>query len=160
MDRADEPMDSLAPTAEEYDAVQAAIAMVAPLRADGHRVTLNALLDRWKDLADEVEEGYSWCAPELSNDIWCRDILASIWPIIPARVQEIGQLELHSIDERYRRATILWPGHAEGEARWWIWRVPRLLEVDPSEQRGKDWPLGWEMMPFPRPDSVKVISRG
>ncbi|MGW2050317.1 hypothetical protein ACWCPF_34860 [Streptomyces sp. NPDC001858] len=158
MDRADEPMDSLAPSAEEYDAVQAVVAAVAPTWAGGQRVTLNALFDRWKDMTDEVEEGYSWCAPELSNDIWCRGVLEKIWPMLPARVQEIRRLELDSIDKRYRRATIPWPGHAEDDAEWWIWRVPRLLEVEASEQRGEGWPLGWEMMPFPRPDSVEVIS--
>lgn len=151
-------MDSLAPSAEEYDAVQAVVAAVAPTWAGGQRVTLNALFDRWKDMTDEVEEGYSWCAPELSNDIWCRGVLEKIWPMLPARVQEIRRLELDSIDKRYRRATIPWPGHAEDDAEWWIWRVPRLLEVEASEQRGEGWPLGWEMMPFPRPDSVEVIS--
>ncbi|MEW1550476.1 hypothetical protein [Streptomyces tsukubensis] len=158
MNRADRPSASLVPSTEEHDAVQAAVTAVAPIRAGGHRVTLNALLDHWKNITDEVEEGYSWCAPELSNDIWCRRILARTWPMLPAHIRETKQPELDGIDERYRRATIPWPGHGEDDVDWWIWRIPRRLEVEASEHRGEDWPLGWEMMPFPRPESVKVIS--
>jgi len=160
MDRANEPQAGPAPSAEEYDAVQAALTAVAPARAGGPPVTLNALFDRWRSTAREVEEGYAWCAPELSNDIWCRSVLAKIWPMLPARVQETRQPELDSLDQRYRRATIAWPGHAEDDAAaaWWTRRVPRRLEVEAPEQRGEGWPPGWEMMPFPRPDSVEVIS--
>ncbi|WP_143202914.1 hypothetical protein [Streptomyces sp. CB02261] len=158
MHRPDGPRDSLAFSAEESDAVQAAITAVAPTWAGGQRVTLHGLFDRWKSVIGEVEEGYSWCAPELSDDIWCRGVLAKIWPKLPARVREIRRPELDGVDERYRRATIPWPGRAEDDAEWWIWRIPRRLEVEASEQRGEGWPLGWAMMPFPKPDSVEVIS--
>ncbi|MEU8139556.1 hypothetical protein [Streptodolium elevatio] len=158
MDRADEHTETRALSAEEYDAVHAAVAAVAPTWAGGQAVTLNALFDRWRGMAEEVEEAYSWCAPELMNDIWCRGVLAKIWPMLPARVREIRQPELESIDERYRRATIPWPGRPEDGFGWWTWRVPRRLGVEASEQRGGDWPLGWEMMPFPRPESVEVVS--
>ncbi|MEU2065173.1 hypothetical protein [Streptomyces sp. NPDC013455] len=40
----------------------------------------------------------------------------------------------------------------------WTWRVPRRLEIEASERRDPDWPLGWEMMPFPRPASVEVVT--
>ncbi len=157
MDGADEQTESRALSAEEYDAVQAAVAAFAPTWADGRAVTLNALFDRWRGMAAEVEDVYSWCAPELMNDIWCRGVLAKIWPMLPARVQASRQPELDSIDERYRRATIPWPGRPEDGFGWWTRRVPRRLEAEASEQRGADWPLGWDMMPFPRPDSVEVV---
>ncbi|WP_037619732.1 hypothetical protein [Streptomyces aureus] len=159
MDRADGP-DCLAASAETYDAVQAAINGVAPHWAGGQPVTLNGLFVRWRGLVHEVEESYLWCAPELGNDIWCRGVLARIWPRLPARVRECRQPELDALDERYRRATIPWPGHADDGDDWWSWRVPRRLEIEASEQRGEGWPSGWEMMPFPKPDSVEVIARG
>lgn len=106
-------MDSLALSAEEYDAVQAAVTAVAPTWAGGQRVTLNALFDRWKDMTDEVEEGYSWCAPELSNDIWCRGVLAKIWPMLPARVQEIRWCPAEWCNSDLRIA----PGHGAAIAQ-------------------------------------------
>ncbi|MFJ8018348.1 hypothetical protein [Streptomyces sp. NPDC096339] len=157
MDRADESTDAIAPSAEEYAAVRTAVAAVAPTWAGGQPVSLGGLFDGWRDLADEVEEGYSWCAPELDNDTWCRSVLARIWPMLPARVREIRGPELDAIDERYRRATVPWPGRPEDGADWWTWRVPRRLMVEASDQRGEDWPADWGMMPFPRPASVEVI---
>ncbi|MFI2508769.1 hypothetical protein [Streptomyces sp. NPDC018972] len=120
--------------------------------------SLNSLLAQWSALVNDVEEGYSWCAPELSNDLSCRDALARVWPLLSPRVRTVRQPELDGIDDRYRRATIPWPGRPEQGARWWTWRVPRILEVEASEQRDPDWPLGWEMMPFPRPASVAVVT--
>lgn len=120
--------------------------------------SLNSLLAQWNALVNDVEEGYSWCAPELSNDLSCRNTLARVWPLLPSRVRTIRQPELDGIDDRYRRATIPWPGRPEQGAQWWTWRVPRRLEVEASEQRDPDWPLGREVMPFSRPASVAVIA--
>ncbi|MFI8823914.1 hypothetical protein [Streptomyces sp. NPDC053431] len=157
MDRANEREDGLSLSADEYDAVRAAFTAVAPTWAGGQPVSLDGLLAHWRGMADEVEEGYCWCAPELHNDLWCRSSLAKIWPMLPARVQEIRRPELDAFDERYRRATVPWPGRSEVGANWWTWRVPRRLVVEASELRGEGWPLGWDMMPFPRPDSVEVV---
>lgn len=162
MDRADEHAGRLAPSAEENNGAEENNAVpaveVAGTGAGGQLVTLDALFERRRSMVAEVEEGYSWCAPEFDNDMWCRGALANVWPTLPARVQEIRRTELDNIDERYRRASVPWPGRPEDEAGWWTWRVPRRLEVEASEQRGGDWPPGWEMMPFPRPDSVEVVS--
>ncbi|MFI1170021.1 hypothetical protein [Streptomyces melanogenes] len=158
MDRADEHDSRFSLSAEEYEAVQAAVASVARTWAGGQPLTFNALFGRWKGVTARVEEGYSWCAPELANDIWCRSVLAQAWPLLPPRVQTVMGPELDRVDERYRRATVAWPGQSETEGEWWHRRVPRRLEVEPSELRDADWPLGWEMMPFPKPDSVEIYT--
>ncbi len=70
----------------------------------------------------------------------------------------IRQPGLDRADERYRQATVPWPGRPEDGAGWWNRRVPRRLEAAASEYRGGDWPLGWESTPFPRPEAVEVIT--
>ncbi|MET7299969.1 hypothetical protein [Embleya sp. NPDC005575] len=158
MEPTDEHAAGLALSSEDYHAVHAAVTAVAGTWAGGQPATLNSLFAHWRVMASEVEEGYSCCAPEFDNDIWCRSALAQAWPMLPTRVQAIRRPELDGIDERYRRATVPWPGQPEHGAGWWTRRVPRRLEVETSEQRKGDWPLGWETMPFPRPDSVEVVS--
>ncbi|WP_338682819.1 hypothetical protein QD712_13435 [Streptomyces acidiscabies] len=150
MDPADGHTTELVLSAEEYEAIRTG--------AGEQVLSLNSLLARWSTLVNEVEEGYSWCAPEFSNDLWCRNTLARVWLLLPSRVRTMRQSELDGIDERYRRATIPWTNRPEESAQWWTWRVPRLLEIEASEQRDPDWPLGWEMMPFPRPMSVEVFT--
>ncbi|MFD3613630.1 hypothetical protein ACFWXA_37490 [Streptomyces atroolivaceus] len=158
MDPADSHTDETVLSAEEYDAVRAALAGVTRTGAGAQAHSLNSLLAQWSALVDEVEEGYSWCAPELSNDLKCRNALAGVWPLLPSRVRALRQPELDGIDVRYRRATTPWPDHPEEGARWWTWRVPRRLEIEAPEQRDPGWPLGWETMPFPRPASVEVVT--
>ncbi|MEV7738936.1 hypothetical protein AB0O75_44015 [Streptomyces sp. NPDC088921] len=158
MDPADSHTDEVVLSAAEYDAVRAALAGVTRAGTGAQAHSLNSLLAQWSALVVEVEEGYSWCAPELSHDLWCRNALAGVWPLLPSRVRAIRQPELDVIDVRYRRATIPWPDRPEESARWWTRRVPRRLEIEAAEQRNPDWPLGWEMMPFPRPASVEVVT--
>ncbi|MEU0395769.1 hypothetical protein ABZ208_23890 [Streptomyces sp. NPDC006208] len=144
-------------TPAEYEAVRAAVADGARDWADGEPPTLNALLRQWRAVVEEVEEGYSWCAPELSNDIWCRSALARVWTLLPPRVREIRRPELSGLDDRFRAATIPWPGRDDESGRWWTWRVPRILEAEYDDRCEGGWPLGWDMMPFPKPDSVTVV---
>ncbi|MEV2198245.1 hypothetical protein AB0I02_45805 [Streptomyces phaeochromogenes] len=158
MDPADSHTDEIALSAEEYGAVRAALARVTSTGGGAQAHSLNSLLAQWSTLVDEVEEGYSWCAPEFDHDRSCRNALAEVWPLLPPRVRAIRQLELDCVDARYRCATIPWPDRPEKGARWWTWRVPRRLEIEAGEQQGPDWPLGWEMMPFPRPASVEVVT--
>ncbi|MFE4176844.1 hypothetical protein ACFRR7_33185 [Streptomyces sp. NPDC056909] len=161
MNPADDHLDAVVLSAEEYDAVRAAITAGARPRAGGQQLTLNSLLEQWSGIAAELEqEGYSDCAPEFHNSIWCRSALARIWPLLPLRVRSIRQPELDRIDERYRQATVPWPGRPEDGAGWWARRVPRRLEVEASEHRERDWPLGWETTPFPRPAAVQIITWG
>lgn len=145
-------MEPTAPlTAEEYDAVRAAVLAGADARS-----TLNSLLTQWCELVAEVEEGYGWCRPELSNDLWCRGALARVWPRLPERVRALRQPELDAYDDRFRAATVPWPDRPEG-GRWWERRIPRTLEAEAGETRRQGWPMGWDMMPFPKPDEVEVV---
>ncbi|WP_194908965.1 hypothetical protein [Catenulispora rubra] len=145
-------------TAEEYDAVRTAVAAVAGRWAGGQECTLNNLLGRWRGVAADFEdiEGYSWCGPELSNDVWCRTALAKVWPLLPARVRQLRQPELDELDGRFRAATVPWPGH-ETEIQWWTWRVPRILAAERDERYDRGWLMSSGMMPFPKPDSVDVV---
>ncbi|MFI7320246.1 hypothetical protein [Streptomyces venezuelae] len=158
MDPVESHTDEVVLSAEEYDAVRAAVAGVTRTGPGAQAPSLNSLFAQWNALVDEVEEGCSWCAPDFRHDLMCRDRLAEAWPLLPSRVRAIRQPELDGIDERYRSATIPWPGRPEAGARWWTRRVPRRLAIEASEQRDPDWPLGWEMMPFPRPASVEVVT--
>ncbi|MET9516517.1 hypothetical protein [Streptomyces sp. NPDC002994] len=152
-----EQADGLPLTAEEYEAVRAALVSTGVDRwADGRHRTLNSLFAQWTALVEEVEAGYSWCAPELVNDIWCRGELAEVWPLLPPRVRSVRQPELDALDGRFRSATIAWPGRTEERGVWWKWRIPRLLEAEAGDRCERGWPLGWDMMPFPKPVAVKV----
>lgn len=114
MDRTPQHSDGMLLSQEEYEAVHAAVSAGAGRWAGGQPCTLNSLLTRWSDVVAELEEGYSKCAPELDNDIWCRSALARVWPLLPPRVQFIQQSALHELDERFRAATIQWPGRGGG----------------------------------------------
>ncbi|MFF4543731.1 hypothetical protein [Streptomyces sp. NPDC001435] len=116
------------------------------------------LLAAWAAVVRGLDEGYGWCAPEFGHDIWCRTRLARLWPVLPAEIRTAQKPLLDRIDEQFRAATVPWPGR-EGERGfgWWHRRVPRLLESEPGEVLDGGWPLGWEMMPFPKPDEVRVV---
>ncbi|MFB6619171.1 hypothetical protein ACFCV9_33955 [Streptomyces sp. NPDC056367] len=105
---------------------------------------------------EDVEEGSARCAPELDDDICCRDALARVWPLLPPRVQAVRRPELDELDGRFRAATVPWPDREEPH-RWWHYRIPRVLEAEAGAPRPQGWPLGWEVLPFPRPDGVRVV---
>ncbi|MFD0271586.1 hypothetical protein ACFVGY_34190 [Streptomyces sp. NPDC127106] len=151
------PADESPLTAEEYAAVHAAVSSGAGRRIDGRPWTLNSLFEAWQDLVEEVEEGYGWCAPELDNDLWCRTALAKVWRLLPPRVRTIRQPELDELDARFRTATIPWPDRDENPHQPWELRIPRILETEPAEGRLRGWPMGWGMLPFPKPDEVEVV---
>lgn len=77
-------------------------------------------------------------------------------PRLPARVRALRQPELDAYDARFRAAAIPWPDRAEG-TRWWDGRIPRTLDAEPGEPRSRGWPMGRDMMPFPKPDEVDVV---
>ncbi|NNN33832.1 hypothetical protein HLK59_26395 [Streptomyces sp. S3(2020)] len=87
----------------------------------------------------DVAEGCGRSRPELSNDLWCRGVLARVRPRLPERVRALRQPELDAYDDRFRAATAPWPDRAEGGPRW----------------QGR--PMGRDMMPFPEPDEVDVV---
>jgi hypothetical protein len=158
MDRTtSDQLDETPPTAEEYAAVRAAVATAVGRRAGGRSWTLNSLIEAWRNVVEDVEDGYAWSAPDLDHDLWCREALAGAWPSLPSRVRAIRQPELDRLDSRFRTATLPWPGRAEEPGRWWRRRVPRILEAEAGEARRQGWPVGWSMMPFPKPDDVEVV---
>ncbi|MFF2522561.1 hypothetical protein [Streptomyces liangshanensis] len=158
MDRTRGPVGLTFLTAQEREAVHAALISVGADRwAGGQPCTFGGLLARWADEVAGVEQGYAWSAPELANDIWCRGALARVWRLLPPRVGSVAEPRLHQLDERFRAATIPWPGRADDGGRWWTWRIPRLLEAEDGDPCERGWPSGWDMMPFPKPDSVHVV---
>ncbi|MEU8894127.1 hypothetical protein [Streptomyces sp. NPDC048442] len=95
-------------TTGEYEAVHMAVhSVLSP------PWTLNSLFEERDALVVEVEGGYEWSAPELSNDLECRTTFARIWPLLPPRVRAVRQPELDGIDERFRKSTVEWPGQGE-----------------------------------------------
>ncbi|MET9693442.1 hypothetical protein ABZY81_34225 [Streptomyces sp. NPDC006514] len=143
-------------TAQEYEAVHEAVRTVAGSRGTRQLQTLNSFLEQWNELVHEVEEGYGWSAPELSNDLGCRTALAHLWRLLPPRVRAVRQPELDAIDARFRSATVGWPGHDDQEGRWWLRRVPRRLDAETTRRSTHGWPLGWEVMEFPKPEAVEI----
>ncbi|MFD8790768.1 hypothetical protein [Streptomyces vinaceus] len=153
---APESADEVFLTAEEYEAVHAAVRTVAGSRGAGQPQTLNSLFEQWDELVHEVEEGYGWSAPELSNDLGCRTALAHVWRLLPPRVRAIRQPELDAIDLRFHATTVGWPGRDDQEGQWWLRRVPRRLEAETARRSTHGWPMGWDVMAFPKPDAVEI----
>ncbi|MFF4013089.1 hypothetical protein [Streptomyces sp. NPDC001717] len=156
MELAPDPVDGTPLTAEEYEAVRAAVAA----GGRGGAWTLNSLFAGWRDVVEDVEEGYGPCAPEFDDDLSCRDALGRAWPLLPPRVRAIRRPELDELDGRFRAATVPWPDRPEEGPRWWHRRIPLVLEAEAGLPRPGGWPLGWEILPFPKPDGVRVVEWG
>ncbi|MFE5520661.1 hypothetical protein ACWCYZ_21700 [Streptomyces virginiae] len=152
-----EPAEGVFPTAEEYEAVHAALRTVARPGRGGPPCTLNSLFEQWDALVREVEEGYGWSAPELASDLWCRSALARIWPSLPPRIQAVRRSELDEIDRRFHSATVGRPGQDDQAGRWWLRRVPRLIEAETDRRSVHGWPMGWDDLTFPRPAEVEIV---
>ncbi|QES57261.1 hypothetical protein DEJ51_26300 [Streptomyces venezuelae] len=143
-------------THEEADVHAAMVAADADCWDGGQPRTFSALLDYWGEQVAGVEEGYAWCLDDFDYEIWCRTVLARVWPLLPPDVRSARQPRLDELDERFRAATIEWPDRG-GEERWWLWRFPRLLFVEAGDSYDGGWPAGWLRMPFPKPDAVRVV---
>ncbi|MFI8266632.1 hypothetical protein [Streptomyces sp. NPDC085665] len=150
------PADEVFLTAEEYEAVHAAVRTTAGSRGAGQTRTLNLLLEQWNEVVHEVDEGYGWSAPELSDDLACRTALARLWRLLPPRVRAIRQPELDEIDRRFHSTTVGWPGRNEQEGQWWLRRVPRRLEAETARRSAHGWHMGWDVMAFPKPEAVQI----
>lgn len=144
-------------SAEEIVAVHEAVAVTVGRRPGGGEWSFATLFAAWRGVVAEVEAGYSWSAPEFSNDVFSRGALARVWPLLPDRLAHLWHRELDALDARFRAATIAWPGHAENELEWWSRRIPRRLEAEADDPLDRGWPMGWDMMPFPRPVEIEIV---
>ena len=157
MDRLAKPLASGPLSAEEITAVHNAVETAMGPHPGGGEWSFATLFLAWRRMAAEVEDGYAWSAPELSNDVFCRGALARVWPLLPDRLANLWRSELDALDTRFRAATIAWPGHAEDAPEWWRWRIPRRLEAEPDEPLYRGWPSGWDMLSFPRPVEIEIV---
>ncbi|MDT0485381.1 MULTISPECIES: hypothetical protein [Streptomyces] len=157
MDRTPDVAGETPLTVEEYEAIHTAVLAGVGPRAGGQHWTLNSLLAAWSSVVEDLVDGYSDCAPEFVNDVWCRGALARVWRLLPSRVRVIRQRELDVLDGRFRAATVGRPDRDDESHQWWVHRIPQILEAVPGEPRWQGWPMGWDVMPFPKPDSVEVV---
>jgi len=113
-------------------------AIVAQERQAGtvaRHVTLTGLLDSWRGLVEQVEQGYNESVYEYANDVDSRKILERVGRAAPAQAGEALFEWLRPWDERYDRATVraAAPFHGRAEpdgphaASPWHWRIPRRL---------------------------------
>lgn len=95
-------MDEL--TAEDHDAIRRA---GEELHRQGWRAvfTLDQMMREWTWFVGAVERGYTYNVAEYANDNMCRDWLEKAWPLFTERVRTARQLELETLDTRFRAAT-------------------------------------------------------
>lgn len=95
-------------------------------------------LDRYSNLVKEIEEGYSMCLSEYTNDLYCRNVLQE--KLDEGYVPDVASAErLNQIDERLRILLIPTVGSIHGyyPARYfWFLGVPENAEEVIEEVRG------------------------
>ena len=73
-----------------------------------------------------VEKGYTDNVYEYTNDLHCRDALATAWPILSDKLRVDRQPELDALDARFEAATD--PDDqlstSDDSKGWWWQRVP------------------------------------
>jgi hypothetical protein len=106
--------------------------------------TLPALIERWQQVVEEVERGYSLTYDDYLNDVDLRQLIARAFRgVAPAAREQFAVLResLHALDMRFMDVTqatqrCVW-GDAiaedEGWSRdseWWYYREPRDIPED------------------------------
>jgi hypothetical protein len=71
----------------------------------GDHVTLRGLIGAWEGLVDEVEDGYTMCSAEYSNDVDSRRLLARIAAAAEPPARSLLLERLASLDARFIAAT-------------------------------------------------------
>jgi len=94
--------------------------------------TLNGMIETWRELVAQIEEGYDDIIEEYFNDLSVRDLLDELLQVIPdGNVRSWVTKEIETTDQRYREATreVDAPicGHGKGWESWWWWRAPNKL---------------------------------
>ncbi|MFF1348148.1 hypothetical protein ACFVZJ_19605 [Streptomyces sp. NPDC058322] len=130
-------MDMEALSADDYESVHRASRGLA---ARYGMVTLNAMMEAWEALVQDVEEGVDaelvW---EYDNLLRCRRWLAEAWPVFTDRIRAVRQAELDALDARFQLATVPLRGQAE-DARWHS-RRPLLIVGDTLLELPGSWVL-------------------
>jgi hypothetical protein len=127
-----EPNWIRSPAADELEGV------VRGMRDAGRvarHVTLIGLLDSWRGLVEEVENGYEDSVYEYANDVDSRVILQRVIESASSEPADELRRWLRSWDERFGAATVRAPepfhGSADAEdpaaASPWHWRIPLRL---------------------------------
>ncbi|HYZ79082.1 MAG TPA: hypothetical protein VE596_17080 [Gaiellaceae bacterium] len=92
--------------------------------------TLTGLIGGWREVIDQIEDGYEDNVYEYWNDVSVRDLLDEVLAVVPeGSVRAWVTKEVEELDYRYRRATdeIDRPIFGSGDSRWWWLRVPNVL---------------------------------
>ena len=126
-------------SADDADSVERAARAV---RATGaaHPFSLNEALRAWRDLVTRVEKGYTDNVYEYTNDLHCRDALATAWPVLSENLRGQRQPELDALDARFHAATdpddqLMTSTDAKG---WWWHRVPSRRVGELAEDLSPD----------------------
>jgi hypothetical protein len=98
--------------------------------------TITEMINKWAWLITTVEGGYSDFIDEYTNDLYSRNWLHEIWPLVTDRTITIWTPQIKTLDDRFRAATVFDDGQAlsqfhrisqfDADDMWW-WRRPRLL---------------------------------
>ena len=111
-------------TAEDYDSVERAQQV---MQERWRPASLNAQVDAWACLVQEIEDGYSMTVDDYTNDLSVREWLDQVRPMLTEHVRNSLSSRLAPLDERFDEATAIpsRPLPGCGTGRWC--RVPRRL---------------------------------
>ncbi|MFC8537504.1 hypothetical protein ACFUJY_26815 [Streptomyces sp. NPDC057249] len=130
-------MDMEVLSADDYESVHRAS---RGLSARYGMVTLNAMMEAWEALVQDVEEGFDveqiW---EYGHMLRCRKWLAEAWPVFTDRVRAARQAELDVLDARFQLATV--PLRGQGDDARWHSRRPLLIVGDTLPELPASWVL-------------------
>ncbi|MBT2401364.1 hypothetical protein [Streptomyces sp. ISL-100] len=130
-------MDTEALSADDYESVHRASRRLA---ARYGMVTLNAMMEAWEALVQDIEEGFDaevvW---EYTQMLRCRAWLAEAWPEFTDRIRAERQAELDALDARFELATV--PLHGQTDDAKWHSRRPLTIVGDPSLELPGSWVL-------------------
>ncbi|MEE1735060.1 hypothetical protein PUR49_00555 [Streptomyces sp. BE147] len=130
-------MDMEVLSADDYESVQRASQGLA---ARYGMVTLNAMMEEWEALVQDVEEGFdSELVWEYANMLRCRSWLAEAWPVFTDRIRAARQAELDALDARFQLATV--PLHGQADDARWHSRRPLLIVGDTLLELPGSWVL-------------------
>ncbi|MFJ3513799.1 hypothetical protein [Streptomyces sp. NPDC090131] len=130
-------MDMGALSADDYESVHRASRGLA---ARYGMVTLNAMMEAWEALVQDVEEGFDaeliW---EYTDMLRCRSWLAEARPVFTDRIRAARQAELDALDARFQLATV--PLHGQADDARWHSRRPLLMVGDTLLELPGSWAL-------------------